>query len=173
MEWLENIVLEVCACHPTAVQLIEHGYFPCAPLYPTLAVSLDMLEFTIALFLRMAPNERAWAETMVEYLKACGHEFATGDSFRRHFANALAYYQLLVRLVNAEVAQIIEVEKGEIVTVLDEAMSVNERAYLNANVEVPNDHTSASNTILQPHKYLRSQCPLCFGGNHTDSANKT
>ncbi|KAF9516459.1 hypothetical protein BS47DRAFT_1292357 [Hydnum rufescens UP504] len=81
MEWLEDIVLEVCACHSAAVQLIEHGYFQCAPLHPTLAVSLDMLEFTTTLFLCIGPNERAWAETIVMCLKACGHGFATGDSF--------------------------------------------------------------------------------------------
>ncbi|KAF9513640.1 hypothetical protein BS47DRAFT_1263550, partial [Hydnum rufescens UP504] len=70
--------------------------FPCAPLCPSLAVSLDMLEFVASLFLNMAPNERAWVAMVVEYLRACGHEFATGDSFRRRFANALAYYQVLV-----------------------------------------------------------------------------
>ncbi|KAF9506000.1 hypothetical protein BS47DRAFT_1305850 [Hydnum rufescens UP504] len=62
--------------------LSSAGFFPCAPLFPTLAVSLDMLEFVASLFLHTAPNERAWAATLVEYLKAHGYEFATGDSFQ-------------------------------------------------------------------------------------------
>ncbi|KAF9518057.1 hypothetical protein BS47DRAFT_1359105 [Hydnum rufescens UP504] len=93
MEWLEDNVLE----------LIEHGYSPCTPLHPTLAVSLDMLEFAATLLLHIAPNERAWAETIVVWL-----------------------FTWLM---------------GEMPTVLDEAMPVNE-------------------------------CPLCFGGNHTDSSNR-
>ncbi|KAF9514343.1 hypothetical protein BS47DRAFT_1295269 [Hydnum rufescens UP504] len=82
MEQLENIVLEVCLCRTAGIQLIECGLFPCAPLCPSLAVSLDMLEFVASLFLNMAPNERAWGATVVEYLRARGHEFAMGDSFR-------------------------------------------------------------------------------------------
>ncbi|KAF9510548.1 hypothetical protein BS47DRAFT_1300057, partial [Hydnum rufescens UP504] len=73
--------LMVCPCHLAAIQLVEHGFFPCAPLFPTLAVSLNMLEFVASLFLHTAPNERAWAATLVEYLKAHGYEFETGDSF--------------------------------------------------------------------------------------------
>ncbi|KAF9508425.1 hypothetical protein BS47DRAFT_1373667 [Hydnum rufescens UP504] len=45
---------------------------------------------------------------MTKYLKARGHEFATADSLRRRFANALSHYQVLVRLVNAEMAKIID-----------------------------------------------------------------
>ncbi|KAF9514084.1 hypothetical protein BS47DRAFT_1295481 [Hydnum rufescens UP504] len=82
MERLEEVVLMVCPCRLAAIQLVERSFFPCAPLFPTLAVSLDMLEFVASLFLHMAPNERAWAMTLVEYLKARGYEFATGDSFQ-------------------------------------------------------------------------------------------
>ncbi|KAF9508763.1 hypothetical protein BS47DRAFT_1302293, partial [Hydnum rufescens UP504] len=84
------------------------GLFPCAPLSPTLAVNMDVLEFALELFVRMGPNEQAWAATMTKYLKARGHEFATADSLRQQFANALSHYQVLVRLVNAEMAKIID-----------------------------------------------------------------
>ncbi|KAF9516740.1 hypothetical protein BS47DRAFT_1291983 [Hydnum rufescens UP504] len=56
------------------------GYFPCSPVYPTLAVSLDMLELVPTLFILAVPNERAWATTIMRYLKNHGHEFATGDA---------------------------------------------------------------------------------------------
>ncbi|KAF9509302.1 hypothetical protein BS47DRAFT_1252443, partial [Hydnum rufescens UP504] len=87
-------------------QLMEIGYFPCAPVYPTLAVSLDMLELVSILFVHSAPNERAWAATITKYLKNRGHEFSTGDSLRRWFAAALAQYQVLIQLVDGEMDRI-------------------------------------------------------------------
>jgi CxC1 like cysteine cluster associated with KDZ transposases len=80
MEYLGNIDLVVCSHCPAAIQLVGWGLFPCSPLAPTLAVSMDMLEFVSDLFVNMAPNEQAWATTLTKYLKAHGHEFATGDS---------------------------------------------------------------------------------------------
>ncbi|KAF9515411.1 hypothetical protein BS47DRAFT_1274067, partial [Hydnum rufescens UP504] len=108
MEYLERVQLVICKRNPAAAQLVRRGLFPCAPLSPTLAVNMDVLEFASELFVRMGPNERAWAATMTKYLKARGHEFATADSLRRRFANALSHYQVLVRLVNAEMAKIID-----------------------------------------------------------------
>ncbi|KAF9516236.1 hypothetical protein BS47DRAFT_1292566 [Hydnum rufescens UP504] len=158
MERLENIVLEVCLCRTAGIQLIERGFFPCAPLCPSLAVSLDMLEFVASLFLNMAPNERAWAATVVEYLRARGHEFAMGDSFRRRFANALAYYQVLVRLVRAEITQIIAGDKTCLNNELDEKTPVNDRKYPNVQ----------SQPKLVPHPRCRSHqscsCHPCICG---------
>ncbi|KAF9503957.1 hypothetical protein BS47DRAFT_1401906 [Hydnum rufescens UP504] len=178
---LEEVVLTVCPCRLAAIQLVERSFFPCAPLFPTLAVSLDMLEFVASLFLHTAPNERAWAMTLVEYLKAHGYEFATGDSFQRCFANALD-------------------DKRGLISELDERTPVHEQGYVNvqsdpklsANSTPTNASVNAPATILthvsadlppdicsnfipadhtHPSEYLRSQCPLCFGGNHTDTHN--
>lgn len=183
MEQLENIVLEVCSCRTAAVQLVERGFFPCAPLYPTLAVNLDMLEFVASLFLNLAPNERAWAATVVEYLKARGHEFVTEDSFRRRFSNALAYYQVLVRLVRAEITRIVEDDKAGLNPQLDEKTPINERIYLTVQSDpklFPTPNTVQMNvtpmatapaSTSRPSAYLRSRCPLCFGGSYTDSPN--
>ncbi|KAF9512993.1 hypothetical protein BS47DRAFT_1273608, partial [Hydnum rufescens UP504] len=96
IEALYNIELLLCNHSRSAPeQLMEIGYFPCAPVYPTLAVSLDMLELVSILFVHSAPNERAWAATITKYLKNHGHEFSTGDSLWRWFAAALAQYQVL------------------------------------------------------------------------------
>ncbi|KAF9511131.1 hypothetical protein BS47DRAFT_1299379 [Hydnum rufescens UP504] len=83
MEYLEDIELVIFSHHPVGIQLVCQGFFPCSPLAPTLAVSLDMLEFVSDLFVNMAPNERAWAAALTKYLKACRHEFSTGDSLCR------------------------------------------------------------------------------------------
>ncbi|KAF9505272.1 hypothetical protein BS47DRAFT_1374324 [Hydnum rufescens UP504] len=159
-----------------------------------------MLEFVASLFLHTAPNERAWAATLVEYLKARGYEFATGDSFRRRFANALAHYQVLVRLVRAEITRIVQDDKRGLISELDERTPVHERGYVNvqsdpklfANSTPANASVNAPATVLtrvsadlppdvcsnfipadhtRPSEYLRSRCPLCFGGNHTDTRN--
>ncbi|KAF9502905.1 hypothetical protein BS47DRAFT_1310521 [Hydnum rufescens UP504] len=64
MEYLEDIDLVVCSCHPAAIQLVSQGLFPCSPLALTLAVSMDMLEFVSDLFVNMAPNEQAWQQPL-------------------------------------------------------------------------------------------------------------
>ncbi|KAJ3816085.1 hypothetical protein F5880DRAFT_1494629, partial [Lentinula raphanica] len=42
---LENLSLQVCSCRPAADQLMERALFGCAPMYPSLAVDLRVLEF--------------------------------------------------------------------------------------------------------------------------------
>ncbi|KAF9509078.1 hypothetical protein BS47DRAFT_1301990, partial [Hydnum rufescens UP504] len=57
-----------CKCLPAPWQLIEHRLFLCAPVFPKLAVKLDMLEFAASLFINLAPNEMAWAVMLTEFL---------------------------------------------------------------------------------------------------------
>jgi hypothetical protein len=64
-----------CKCVPVAVRLVNQGLFPCAPLWPSLAVSIDMLEFVSILFVHQAPNERAWCSALELYLNARGYHF--------------------------------------------------------------------------------------------------
>jgi hypothetical protein len=161
-------------------QLIQMGYFACAPVYPTLAVHMDMLKFISILFVHAAPNERAWAATLTKYLHDRGHEFATGDSLRRRFASALAQYQVLMLLVMAEMDKIIYsrgVPPGETVA-LDDTTPVRLREYTSAQGstilgQVPDPSVdsspSASTPQLRPGDYLRRACPLCFGGHDTDA----
>ncbi|KAF9508734.1 hypothetical protein BS47DRAFT_1302366 [Hydnum rufescens UP504] len=108
MEWIEDVVLDVCECRSAPVQLVQCGFFPCTPVWPTLAVSLDMLEFISELFCHIAPNERGWVATLTKYLKTHGYCFAMGDSFCHCFANVLAHYQQLVELVDAEVEKLVD-----------------------------------------------------------------
>ena len=53
---LENITL--CTCKEPALQLLSMGLFPCAPLLPSLAVDLQMLEFAQGLFRNAAPIQQ-------------------------------------------------------------------------------------------------------------------
>ncbi|KAF9505469.1 hypothetical protein BS47DRAFT_1306579 [Hydnum rufescens UP504] len=94
---------------PAPVQLVKRGLFPCSPVYPALAVSLDMLEFVSTLFVHLAPNETAWADALTSFLARRGHVFEAQDSLRRRFASALGQYQVLVRVVTAEMDKQISV----------------------------------------------------------------
>ena len=61
-------MLSLCNCTSPALQLLELGFFPCAPVNPSLAVDLNMLEFVNELFVNAAPNTTAWCETLEAFL---------------------------------------------------------------------------------------------------------
>ncbi|KAF9518971.1 hypothetical protein BS47DRAFT_1255603, partial [Hydnum rufescens UP504] len=114
MDHLEYIKLQICPCAPAPLQLVQRGLFPCSPVYPALAVSLEMLEFVSTLFLHLAPNETAWSDALTTFLARRGHVFEAQDSLRRRFASALGQFQILVRVVNAEVDKQIVIARREI-----------------------------------------------------------
>ena len=70
-------VIESCQCQPTALQLVERGYFPCAPLRPSLAVSIELLELVATATLHMARNVAGWASTLESFLRIWGYEFTS------------------------------------------------------------------------------------------------
>lgn len=99
---LDYVQLCICPCTPAPVQLVKRGLFPCSPVYPALAVSLDMLEFVSMLFVHLAPNETAWADALTSFLARQGHVFEAQDSLHQQFASALGQYQVLICIVTAE-----------------------------------------------------------------------
>jgi CxC1 like cysteine cluster associated with KDZ transposases len=70
-------VVESCQCRPTALQMVEQGYFPCAPLRPSLTVSIELLELVATASLHMAPNVAGWASTLESFLRVRGYEFSS------------------------------------------------------------------------------------------------
>lgn len=198
-ERLEHIELHVCGCQSrtAARQLVLRGLFPCAPLHPSLAVSIDMLEFVAELFVHQAPNERAWAATLENFLKRRGFKFTGNDSLRRRFAGALAQYQVLVRVVNQEMLAVVDSCRGQALSSncgssLTESQTVHEDTLsstipavessesniheLDVDTPIPdrkynNAHNSTGPYFHGddevPSLYLQSCCPLCFGGSQT------
>src|SRR5260370_15867163 len=96
MDRIEEIKVQHCLKHPTAIQLLELGLFPCAPVRPGLAVSLVMLEWLCTLFLHMASNVQACADTVEIMLKPQAYPFRKSHSFCHHFNNVLIHYQMLI-----------------------------------------------------------------------------
>ncbi|EIN06864.1 hypothetical protein PUNSTDRAFT_31527, partial [Punctularia strigosozonata HHB-11173 SS5] len=107
---LERITIRVCSCTSSARQLLARGLFPCAPLEPSVAFDLNMLEMVATLFLYIAPNVTAWTATLETLLGARGHKLETRHSLRRRFGNALNWYSYMRDRVQARVAE--EVEKA-------------------------------------------------------------
>lgn len=65
---LQSRQVTYCRCKPVPNQLLAEGLFPCAPVAPTLAVDLKLLEFARLQFLTMVPNLSGWCEAMELHL---------------------------------------------------------------------------------------------------------
>ncbi|KIJ63706.1 hypothetical protein HYDPIDRAFT_60690, partial [Hydnomerulius pinastri MD-312] len=62
-----------CACSTAPIQLMSMGLFACAPLHPSLAVDMCVLEFVKILFVRITPNTTVWSEASEVFL--AGHSY--------------------------------------------------------------------------------------------------
>jgi hypothetical protein len=56
---------------------MHRGLFACAPIAPTLAVDLRVLELVRELFVRISPNNTAWCDTLEAFLHNRGYNFAS------------------------------------------------------------------------------------------------
>ncbi|KAF4587963.1 hypothetical protein EYR38_009924 [Pleurotus pulmonarius] len=92
---ITKLDLTICPCRPAARQLVEAGMFPCAPVHPTLAVDIRVLEFVSRLFLHLPPNNTAWCAALQSFLESQGYTLAGKDPLRRRFGNALQFYNCL------------------------------------------------------------------------------
>lgn len=71
-------IIQLCSCAGSpALQLISRGLFPCAPIRPSLAVDLNMLDFVRGLFVNLAPNTTAWCETLEGFLSSRNYKLTT------------------------------------------------------------------------------------------------
>ncbi len=173
MDHLKEIKVQHCLKCPAAVQLLELGLFPYVPVQPGLAVSLVMLECTCMLSLHMVLNMQAWADTVEIMLKHKGYSFRKSHSFHCCFNNALIHYQMLIRLVEAEMTQMTngvhpsassdEAATGTtaagITLTFDKLTPIDAPKYCNAS-NLPN---FAAPDL--PSNYLYSRCPCFFGGS--------
>ena len=65
---IEKISLYTCTDIPA--WLLSMALFPCAPIFPTLAVDIQLLEFVWVLFANAAPNITAWCNTLEAFWDA-------------------------------------------------------------------------------------------------------
>ncbi|TEB19812.1 hypothetical protein FA13DRAFT_1646138, partial [Coprinellus micaceus] len=134
--------ISVCSCCPAAALLLN-GYFPSAPLRPSVAFNIGMLEFARELYLRSSPNHSAFAAALDSYLQGLGYPIPGVERTRRKLAKACRYYALL--LVEADAFARRRVALLCSVDGLDEAEDWEDDGVEESLME-----------------YLRSCCPLCF-----------
>lgn len=60
----ENLPISFCQCKPASLILITLGLFPCAPLRPTMAFDVNLLELVTINSSYIAPNLTGWALTL-------------------------------------------------------------------------------------------------------------
>uniref|UniRef100_A0A0W0F829 CxC1-like cysteine cluster associated with KDZ transposases domain-containing protein n=1 Tax=Moniliophthora roreri TaxID=221103 RepID=A0A0W0F829_MONRR len=132
---LEQTHIHTCNCMSAARQLLDHGCFPCAPLAPTLAVDMQVLEFVSKLFLIHSDD-------------------------KGHVNNMLAKtrYNLLTPPTEPSMGSDSEDDSS---SEKDSSDELNRKGgsskCRHLNIPTPQ--------LDRPSEYLRSQCPLCFGGD--------
>ncbi|KAF9503327.1 hypothetical protein BS47DRAFT_1309968 [Hydnum rufescens UP504] len=72
------MTLTVCNCCPAAFLLLKLGLFPSAPVYPTLAVNLDLLDFTSTVFQVQQPDIQGWTDSLQIFLRKRGYVLGGG-----------------------------------------------------------------------------------------------
>ncbi|KAJ3994106.1 hypothetical protein F5050DRAFT_1576288, partial [Lentinula boryana] len=60
-------------------QLVCSGFFPYAPVCPSLAVEIWLLDSVRCLFLCIAPNQTAWCQAAIDFLDAQGYHLSGED----------------------------------------------------------------------------------------------
>lgn len=141
--------IEVCSCSPAKALLLS-GYFVSAPIRPSFAFDVKMLEFARELYVRSPPNRSAWSSAWEAFLRGRGYKFAGDDIIRRKFMDALRYYCLLQTETG------VHVRKCELMLC----------AIAAANPEESGDAADGDwmdEDILADADYLPTACPLCFG----------
>ncbi|KIK24162.1 hypothetical protein PISMIDRAFT_646625, partial [Pisolithus microcarpus 441] len=155
---LRHVDLVVCPCVPAALQLLWMGYFPCAPLGPSLAVSLQLLSLVRQLFMQMPPNTSAWCKSFEAYLAGMGYRVDTKEGIRRRFSNAYHWYCILEISLDEHVQQ--QLQKSACPP-LDIPLA-----------DPSPSHCSPYSSKMRPSEYLQQRCPLCFGGHGRESNNQ-
>ncbi|KAJ3715792.1 hypothetical protein C8R42DRAFT_698260 [Lentinula raphanica] len=159
-ENLKQDPLNVCACRTAAVQLVERGLFPCAPLQPSLAVDMRVLDFVSRLFLRISPNTTALADTIRDFLCSQGYNMQGEDPLRRRFGNALQWYTSLQDAITQFVDSLLSPSKD-----YPEIVDKEPTMHKGNNEDDEDEGEEDELNLIRPSVYLRARCPLCFGGN--------
>ncbi|KAK7025348.1 hypothetical protein VNI00_016059 [Paramarasmius palmivorus] len=194
---LEQVNLSICGCRLAPAVLLQLGCFPCAPVIPTLAVDIKVLEFVSRLFVRIAPNHTAWCAALEDFMSSQGYHLHGEDPIRRRFSNALHWYNALKDRARLFVDDLLCNTRSNMLRTPDyetsPATTPDITSYLHTHnapssefssstptspcpVDCDADSTSSHDSSPQsdmpklerPSDYLRSRCPLCFGGRRRD-----
>ncbi|KAG1810838.1 uncharacterized protein BJ212DRAFT_1448552 [Suillus subaureus] len=111
---LKEIDIIACPCFPAPLQLLCCSLFPCAPVAPSLAVDLRILEFVCLLFVCQSPNQTTWCVVVEIFLDGMGYKLLCKNNLCRHFGNAFHWYQVLTIMAHNHISTLItNVQKGQ------------------------------------------------------------
>ena len=184
--YLELTSVDVCSCS-APLQLLAMGLFPASPLWPTLAVDLNMLDYVNELFVRSPPNTTAWCDSLEAFLGARSYKLETRDAIRRRFGNALQWYGHLIAQKELLISGVINEGRLKIEADIKPPLESEDLIEEGQNQEPPpsssptptgddasdqsHETTKATPDIPRPSEYLRQRCPLCFGGDNPHDPN--
>ncbi|KAH6865348.1 hypothetical protein BKA70DRAFT_1244851, partial [Coprinopsis sp. MPI-PUGE-AT-0042] len=138
----------VCSCAP-ARQLLVAGFFPTAPLFPTMAVDVRMLEFMRELYLCSPPNRSAWSSALESFYGRQGIILTGSDIICHKVAKASQYYALLRLQARAFV-------RNKMLLAHQLVLSEDD-----TDPDCANDWEDISDADAK-HEYLKRCCLLCF-----------
>jgi hypothetical protein len=144
----------VCTCAP-ARHLLVAGYFPTAPLLPTMAIDVRMLEFMHELYLRSPPNRSAWSSALEAFYIHQGVSLTGTDVIRRKLAKAAQYYALLRIEAQAKIRNTMLTAHRRLTS------APADNGLHDADGENPDDWEDQTGSEAH-EEYLRRCCPLCF-----------
>ncbi|KAJ7084729.1 hypothetical protein C8R44DRAFT_545575, partial [Mycena epipterygia] len=173
---VEDMDVPVCDCRLAAVTLVRGGAFPCAPLQPSLALDLRVLEFASKLFLNIAPNHTAFSTTLETILSTMGYQLNHQNTLRRRFGNALTWYGHLRNRSKAHYRAALEkMRPAPSTPVVARDESPDSSPHRGASPARPSTPETpcpdrSPNPLPRscPSEYLRRRCPLCFGNLYRD-----
>ncbi|KAJ7040108.1 hypothetical protein C8F04DRAFT_1254251 [Mycena alexandri] len=167
---IADVEIEACGCYPAAEQLLRSGLFPSAPLRPSIAVDLRVLEFAMKLFVRMLPNNTAWTASLEDFLSSLGYTLENKGALRRHFASALEWYNHLRHQVDHALDDQIEIYRQAWL----ERQSVDKSGERQEAGDPPSPQATAPNPDAGRERgrreYLRQRCAACFGNVKHDAS---
>ncbi|THU82139.1 hypothetical protein K435DRAFT_823279 [Dendrothele bispora CBS 962.96] len=169
---IEEVKILYCPnCELVAVQLVRSGLFP--------SVDIRMLDFVTRFFLCVSPNHTAWCNALEDYLGSQGYRIHGTDPLHQQFANALMWFNSLQNAVCMEVKSAVdgfrsvtrsrddnEVEDpdNKVLPGFRRKRKRDDSSPCPDPGSLPTTNDGASETGVRPSDYLRSRCPLCFGG---------
>ncbi|KAG1838530.1 hypothetical protein DFJ58DRAFT_718722 [Suillus subalutaceus] len=104
---LKEIDIIACPCFPAPLQLLCRGLFPCAPVTPSLAVDLRILEFIHLLFVRQSPNQTAWCDAVETFPDGMGYKLFCKNNLRHRFGNVFHWYRVLTIMAHDHISTLI------------------------------------------------------------------
>ncbi|KIJ34732.1 hypothetical protein M422DRAFT_181663, partial [Sphaerobolus stellatus SS14] len=92
---LEEVTILYCDCKPASEQLMSRGFFPCAPIRPSMAFDMSLLDLISANMHYLAPNISGWGLTLEWFWQSRVYSIGSREIVKRRFTNTYQWYNVL------------------------------------------------------------------------------